>query len=90
MRGLRAEGLRSNGVMELHDPYKKSCPVKVDDKKDGRMLVAKGLPDCCQVNQLVNEGDTVVFDFVMQRVVKLHIFRGKECCVVLEGPKVNN
>lgn len=33
MRGLRAEGLRSNGVMELHDPYTKSCPVEVDDKK---------------------------------------------------------
>lgn len=71
--------------MELHDPYKKSCPVKVDDKKDGRMLVAKGWPDCCQVNQLVNEGPKV-----MQRVVKRHIFRGKECCVVLEGPKVKN
>ncbi|KAK9913292.1 hypothetical protein M0R45_037114 [Rubus argutus] len=80
MRGLRAEGLRSNGVMELHNPYMKPCPVKVDDKKDGRILVAKGWPDCCQVNQLVNEGDTVVFDFVMQRVVKLHFQRQRVLC----------
>lgn len=39
----------------------------------------------CKLNQ-INEGDTIVCEFIKQWVTQVHIYRGKECVVLLEAP----
>ncbi|KAL6294397.1 hypothetical protein ACE6H2_002539 [Prunus campanulata] len=51
-----------------------------------------GWGECCQANQILVK-DTMVFEFVKQSAIQLHIFgavKGKRCPVVLDAPNGEN
>ena len=60
--------------------------------------MSTGWGECCKANKVVI-GDTVVFEFVQQTVLRLHVFRkgvgtregdNRPISVVLDAPNIKN
>ncbi|VVA16694.1 Hypothetical predicted protein [Prunus dulcis] len=90
-----AEGLNSARNVTLRDPNGRLWLVKLVIRPKTsckRVEFTTGWGECCQANQ-ISVGDTMVFEFVKQSAIKLHIFgevNGKRCPVVLDAPNGEN
>ncbi|XP_040366131.1 putative B3 domain-containing protein Os03g0621600 [Rosa chinensis] len=97
-----AKGLMNKKTMKLEDPTGRSWPVSLRlskfYKKDARLYdrldLTSGWSQICEANK-ISPGDTIIFELVKQRVMKIHIIevgrmRGKGCAVKLVAPNVKS
>lgn len=90
-----SEGLMSMGTVMLRNESGRSWCAKVILRPKSsfhRMELTTGWAEFCNANQ-ISVGDTVIFEFVKQSVIQIHVFRavrGKRCAVVLDTLNVKN
>ncbi|KAM1057524.1 hypothetical protein ACFX1X_031137 [Malus domestica] len=90
-----SEGLMSMGTVMLRNESGRTWCAKVILRPKSsfhRMELTTGWAGFCNANQ-ISVGDTVIFEFVKQSVIQIHVFRavrGKRCVVVLDTLNVKN
>ncbi|TQE04932.1 hypothetical protein C1H46_009403 [Malus baccata] len=90
-----SEGLVSMGTVMLRNESGRSWCAKVILRPKSsfhRMELTTGWAEFCKANQ-ISVGDTVIFEFVKQSLIQIHVFRavrGKRCAVVLDTLNVKN
>ncbi|PQQ12037.1 B3 domain-containing protein REM5 [Prunus yedoensis var. nudiflora] len=71
---MSSEGILIKETIMLQDRTGRSWLVQLDVTSDGRLVMTRGWKTCRDTNQ-ISHGDTIIFEFVKQGVMLLHIFR---------------
>lgn len=98
------KGLMSKKTIEIEDSTGRLWPAKLvsltskENNKTCGLAMSTGWGECSKANKIA-VGDTVVFEFVKQSVIRLHIFRkglgtrggnNRPNPVVLDAPNIKN
>ncbi|KAM1474814.1 hypothetical protein ACFX2I_030782 [Malus domestica] len=90
-----AEGLMYKNTVTLQDPAGRSWLIQLRIRRPSstdHLDISTGWTDCVKANR-ISPGDTMIFEFVNQGLMRVHIFkkgavRGNKCRVVLADPNV--